>query len=241
MTGWHRRLGLGAMWLRLYHQPLGRVREVIRQGGPLAVRETERQRREMEAAAEGLPPLPVPVADIPLRLHLLTGRRFWYQTAFCLHSLVRAAGEAVRAEIYDDGTLAGEPADRLASLGGAVRLHMLPEIEERLDRALPESRFPVLRDRRNKLIIMRKITDIHAGGSGWNLFIDSDLLFFRRPDFLMQWLRSPHDMLHALDCVESYGYTRPLMESLAGAAIPPLVNTGLCGLRSDSRRGRRFP
>ena len=36
------------------------------------------------------------------------------------------------------------------------------------------------------------------------------------------------------DCVESYGYSRRLMESLAGAPIPPLMNVGICGLRSES-------
>jgi len=233
MTRWHRRLGLGSLWLRLYHQPIGRIREIVRQGGPLAVRETERQRREMEAAAATLPQLPVPAAESPLCLHLLTGRRFWYQTAFCVHSFVRSAGEAVRVELYDDGSLAGEPADKLQALGPAVRLHMQAEILERLNRHLPEARYPVLRDRRHHLVIMRKLTDIHAGTSGWKLLIDSDLLFFRRPSLLLDWMRSPSDMLHALDCVESYGYDRTLMGKLAGAPIPGLVNSGLCGLRGN--------
>ncbi len=233
MSRWHRKLGLGALWLRLYHQPMGRVREVMRQGGPLEVRETERQRREMEAAAAGLPPLPVPAENSPLCLHLLTGRRFWYQTAFCLHSFVRSAGEPVRVELYDDGSLEGEPASWLRALGPAVSLHMHADIVERLDRHLPEANFPSLRDRRLHLVIIRKLTDIHAGRSGWKLLIDSDLLFFRRPRVLLDWLREPHAMLHALDCTESYGYSRPLMESLTGAPIPPLVNSGLCGLRSD--------
>lgn len=35
------------------------------------------------------------------------------------------------------------------------------------------------------------------------------------------------------DCVESYGYSRPLMEELAGAPIPSLLNVGICGLRSE--------
>jgi hypothetical protein len=40
--------------------------------------------------------------------------------------------------------------------------------------------------------------------------------------------------LHAVDCTESYGYSRSLMERLAGAPIPPLVNVGLCGLRGET-------
>lgn len=234
MTPWHRRLGLGSLLLRFYHQPLGRFREVLRQGGPLAVREIERQRCEMETAAAFLSPLPVPAIDTPLCLHLLTGRRFWYQTAFCLHSFVRSAGEAVRVELYDDGSLAGEPADRLLALGPAITLHMQDEILAGLDRHLPEDRFPVLRERWRNYPNIRKLTDIHAGSTGWKLVIDSDLLFFRQPRMLLDWLRAPDRMLQAVDCVESYGYSRPLMERLAGAPIPALVNVGLCGLRSDT-------
>jgi hypothetical protein len=35
------------------------------------------------------------------------------------------------------------------------------------------------------------------------------------------------------DVQAAYGYSRPLMESLAGAPLPQRLNVGLCGLRSD--------
>ena len=101
-----RRLGLGPLVLALWHRPLARLRDSWRHGGPVAVRETERQRQEMEAAAAHLPPLPVR-AGPPLVVHLLTGRRFAYQTAFCLHSLARHCLQTVHAEIHDDGSLEG--------------------------------------------------------------------------------------------------------------------------------------
>jgi hypothetical protein len=228
------RLGLGALWLRLYHQPLGRARSILHQGGPLAMRETERQRAQMEAIAATLPPLPVSAGESPLYLHLLTGRRFWYQTAFCLHSFARGAGQPVRAEIYDDGSLDLECMQLLQRLGPAVRIHRQADIVPRLDRYLPMDRFPTLRKLWHSYPHIRKLTDVHVGSSGWKLVIDSDLLFFRRPGILLDWLRAPSQPLHAVDCTESYGYSRPLMEHLAGAAIPPLVNVGLCGLRSDT-------
>ena len=87
----------GQFLLKFYHTPVGRIRDSFRNGGPLAERETERQRREMEAAAASLPPLPARPGAPRVQLHLLTGRRFWYQTAFCLHSFARhsEAGVAV--------------------------------------------------------------------------------------------------------------------------------------------------
>jgi hypothetical protein len=227
-------LGLGRLALALWHRPIAKVRDSWRNGGPLAERETERQRREMEHAARDLPPLPAAAADTPLVFHLLTGRRFWYQTAFCLHSLARAAGAPVRAEIYDDGTIDGEVAGWLARLGPAVTIHPQAGIIARLDRHLPAASFPVLRERWVNYPNIRKLTDVHAGSAGWKLVIDSDLLFFRTPQFLLDWLRRPARPLHAVDCEESYGYSRPLLQRLAGAPIPPLVNVGLCGLRSES-------
>jgi hypothetical protein len=229
-----RRLNLGPLALALWHRPLGRLRDSWRNGGPLVVRGTERQRLEMAAAALGLPPLPARPGAPRVTLHLLTGRRFWYQTAFCLHSFARHADAEVHAEIYDDGTFDAELRARLAAFGPRLVFHSAPEIRARLDDLLPESRFPALRERWRNYPNLRKLIDPHLGSTGWKLVIDSDLLFFRRPTLLLDWCAAPDRPLHAVDCTESYGYSRPLMEKLAGAPIPPLVNVGLCGLRGES-------
>ena len=226
--------GLGRLALALWHQPLSRLRDSWRNGGPWVERETERQRQEMVAAAVDLPALPVRPGAPRVTLHLLTGQRFWYQTAFCLHSLARQSEVQIAAEIYDDGTFNEPLRAQLTRLGPTVTLHSAASIRVRLDTFLPEQRFPVLRERWLNYPNLRKLTDPHLGSPGWKLVIDSDLLFFRRPTFLFDWLAAPDRMLHAVDCEESYGYSRGLMGKLAGAPIPPLVNVGLCGLRSES-------
>ena len=228
------RLGLGRLALALWHQPVSRLRDSWRNGGPLVERETERQRQEMIKAAAGLPPLPALAGAPRVNLHLLTGRRFWYQTAFCLHSFAQQADATVQAEIYDDGSFDERLHAQLARLGSSVKFHSSASIRERLDALLPETKFPVLRERWRNYPNIRKLTDPHLGSTGWKLVIDSDLLFFRRPGFLLDWLAAPDRPLHAVDCEESYGYSRSLMERLAGAPIPRLVNVGLCGLRSES-------
>lgn len=221
----------GQFLLRFYHTPVGVVRDSWRNGGPFEVRRTERGRREMEAAANALVP-PSPTGGIPLELHLLSGRRFWYQTAFCLWSLARHAGRPLAPVIYDDGTLAGEFQAPLARLFPAARFVSRAETTARLDQHLPVARFPVLRERWLNYPNIRKLTDPHVGGSGWKLVIDSDLLFFRRPSFLIDWLDAPDRPLHAVDCETSYGYTRSLLDALAGVPVADLVNVGLCGLHS---------
>jgi hypothetical protein len=118
-------------------------------------------------------------------------------------------------------------------MGPGVRIHPFSELRADLDLNFPADRFPSLRERWLNYPNLRKLMDVHAGSAGWKLVIDSDLLFFRRPGLLLDWLAAPPGPLHAVDCVESYGYSRGLMERLAGAPIPPLVNVGLCGLKSD--------
>ncbi len=234
MKSFFRSLGAGRLALRFYHNPLGRLRDCIREGGPLQQHRTERGRREMELAASRLPPLtPADITHPPLELHLLTGRRFWYQSAFCLWSFAQQAGRRIAPVVYDDGTLAGEHRTVLAGIFPLARFVSREETHQRMEAHLPVTRFPVLRERWLNYPNIRKLTDIHAGSIGWKLVIDSDLLFFRRPSLLIKWLDQPGLPLHAVDVENSYGYSRPLLESLAGTPLADLVNVGLCGLNSS--------
>lgn len=229
-----RSLRLGRLAYLFYYRPVGHIRNSWRNGGPLAERETERHRQAMEAAAAALPALPRADRAPPLAVHLLTGRRFWYQTVFCLHSLAAAAEVDIDAHVYDDGSLDDETSARLRHLGPGVQLHLIDELRARRDRYLPTSQFPALRERWENYPNIRKLIDVHLGSTGWKLVLDSDLLFFRRPDELLDWAAAPDVLLHATDCQDSYGYTRPLLESLAGAPLSLRLNVGVCGLRSES-------
>ena len=223
----------GRLLYHAWHRPLGALSRCRHEGGPLEQWRTERGRRHMETAAWTLPALP-DCGGNPLEVHVLTGRRFWYQTAFCLWTLAHHAGRDLAPCIYDDGTLTEEFATPLLRLFPAVRIVSQCEILARLDQHLPAARFPHLRERWLRYPNIRKLTDVHAGASGWKLVIDSDLLFFRKPEFLLAWLDHPDRPLHAVDSETSYGYPRELMGRLAGHELAELVNVGLCGLRSDA-------
>ena len=228
------RFGFGKWALALWHQPIGRLGDIIAAGGPLVMRETKRGRLEMETAAANLPPLPEVQFRPCSTVHVLTGRQFWFQTAFCLHSFATRSQTALEVEIYDDGSLDVELRKQITKFAPHARLHLQPEIVERLDRYLPESTFPALRERWRNYPNIRKLIDPHLGSTGWKLVIDSDILFFRRPDYVLNWLDAPDRPLHAVDSIESYGYPRDLLEKLAGASLPQRVNVGLCGLRSEN-------
>ena len=223
----------GRFLYRAYHAPDGAVRAFLADGGPFEQRRTERGRVEMETAARTLPPLPPPDNPAPITLHLLTGRRYWYQTAFCLWSLAHAARRPLAPVLLDDGSLTPEFSEPLVRLFPLTKILTAAEIEARLDASLPRSRFPSLRQRRDAFPLLRKLTDPHAGLTGWRLLIDSDLLFFQRPDALLAWHDHPAQPLRAEDLANAYGYPLSLLSEVAGQRVPERVNTGLLGLRSD--------
>lgn len=226
-----RSAGLGKLAYHVWHRPAGALRDLIADGGPFERRRTERGRDEMEAFAARLP-TPAATDGKPVELHLLTGRRFWYQTAFCLWSFAQHAGRPLHPVIYDDGTL-GEHRDALARVFPAARFVSRDEAIAQLDAHLPDGKFPFLRERWLNYPNIRKLIDPHVGRTGWKLVIDSDLLFFRKPNFLLKWHDKPSRPLHAVDCETAYGYSRPLMNFLAGAPLAEFVNVGLTGLASE--------
>jgi hypothetical protein len=216
----------GKTLYHLWHRPINRVVDLVRAGGPWQERRTRAGEEEMRRAAVGLPPLPEPKEGNGLEVHLLTGARFWHQTAFCLASLSRC-GAAPRPVFYDDGTLDGSLATEIHRFAPFAVLESRAACEQRLHTALPAARFPRLH--------IRKLIDPHLRQpTGWKLVIDSDLLFFRRPSFLLDWAAAPDRPLHAVDCETSYGYPRALLDSLAGTPLAERVNVGLAGLRSDT-------
>ncbi len=184
----------------------------------------------MRAAARELP-IPVREGE-PLAVHFLTGSRYWEQTVFCAWSLAHTTGRPIRGVVLDDGTLTAAQFESIARVCAGATLITNREIEARLDQALPESSYPTLRQRRRLQPVIRKILDPHAGLSGWKLLLDSDLLFFRRPNLLLEWFRDPFPLC-ATDIQNAYGYPLELLEELAGRPVRERINSGILGLRSE--------
>ena len=234
MSSLPKTLGLGPLAYHLYHRPIAALGDSIRAGGPVGQWRTERGRRQMEVAALGLPSLPLPApGETALEIHVLTGRKFWYQTAFCLWTFGKQTGRPLAPVIHDDGSLTEEWRSHLRRIVPGAFFVSKEEAIARLDEFLPQARFPLLRERWQNYPHLRKLTDVHAGRVGWRLSMDSDLLFFSDPVMLVDWLDRPTRPLHATDVQNAYGYPLELLAELAGRPVPELVNTGLCGLSGE--------
>lgn len=228
-----RRLGLGRALYHLWHRPRGTLHNWRRTGVSARIA-AHRGEREMIAAAFRLPVQEIPDPHSPT-VHFLTGERFWHQTLYCAATLSYHAGRSIRLALWDDGSLLGPMNQRIeAHFPGAVTVHSRAESDERFHAAFPERSFPFLHRRRPDYPNLRKLTDIHAGNRGWHLVLDSDMLFFQRPDALLQWLATPTLPLLMSDVQDAYGHSREFLATLCGAPVPAAINVGVCGLQSES-------
>lgn len=226
-------LNLGKIIYRFYYAPKGFLKECLRIGVVnMAIDRLEKYR--MERAAYCLPAVePYYTSSQPLDIHFLSGKKFWYQTCFCAYSMVQQTRVNIRPVIYDDGTLTPQNTVEIKRIFPNAKIVFCSEIEAVLDKVLPVSKFPYLRQRRIDYPHIRKLIDVHIVSDGWKLVLDSDMLFFRTPKLLIDWLSNPQKSCYMVDKENSYGYSQALMSSLAKATLPKRLNVGICGLKSN--------
>ena len=192
------------------------------------------RRLTMERAARHLPRSGNAGQSDALPVYFMSGRDHWPMTAFCAFSLLESTNSNIIPMVMDDGTLDDAARSELRRILPRVVFLNHGTSEENVHRWLPERRFPALHAMRRELPLMRKLLDLHAGQNGWRLFLDSDIVFLEEPDWMLDWLRAPGHPVYMWDFQDSYGYTPSLLESTLGARMPPMVNSGFCGLRSES-------
>jgi hypothetical protein len=226
-------MSFGKLAYLIYYQPYNWLKKVGKKGiaGYVTV---ERHRRAMErhsAELRGTLRKNSPCFEV----YLLTGAKYWYQTAFCLYSLQKhLTGVQINAVFIDDGSftpaLIRQASEQFP--GSTVRTEQ--ETNDHLVNFLPVSKYPLLNKKRQLYPHIRKLTDVHAGRSGWKMVLDSDMLFFRPPVALESWLKRPLSPFFLRDPCYSYHYTMELMAKLAGSPVEPNLNVGVVGLASET-------
>lgn len=215
----------------LYRHPKADIKRYRRFGGFINYQKMLAGRRLMEKAALCL----ASVASHPdgLRIHFLTGRKYLYQTLFCIQSLVKVSSANFKFILVDDGSFDNELLQIINRLLPGAEIIMQAAINKNLNDTLPQHEFATLHNKREVYPHIKKLTDIHTiPGNNWKLVMDSDMLFWADPVAIIKWLENPDKALYMQDCQNSYGYSKPLMEQLSGSKIPDLINVGAIGLNS---------
>jgi hypothetical protein len=215
----------------LYRYPLSAINRYRRFGGYLNYGRVLHGSAQMKKAAAKLPPLPSKPGGAAI--YFLTGKKYLYQTLFCIQSLLKVSNAKFKFVLVDDGSFDEDFIKYMNKAVPGAEIITQPAIEENLNNHLPGHLFPVLHHKRGVYPHIKKLTDIHTlPGNNWKLVIDSDMLFWAEPVAILTWLNQPDKPLYMLDCKNSYGYSKNLMEQLSGAKIPDLLNVGVIGLDS---------
>lgn len=217
---------------QLYRYPKSYWKNIQRFGGFISYRKMMLARKQMQKASKKLPPIISYKDGFPI--YFLTGKSHLYQTLFCAYSLFKVTNEKIQFTLVDDGSFNEELIQQALQQMPNVSLVLKTEIEKNLESILPKNEHPYLHHKRKVYPHIKKLTDIHTlNPNTFKLVLDSDMLFWNEPTEIINWLKNPNGALYMLDCDESYGYDRDLMQRLCGFEIPKLMNVGAFGLNSD--------
>ncbi|MNK49706.1 hypothetical protein D3C87_685690 [compost metagenome] len=217
----------------IYRYPKSRYKTVRRFGGIFNYIQMNWKKKEMKKSYRKLKPIVSDPQGLPI--YFLTGKDYFYQTLFCIHSLLTVSIEKFELILVDDGTFDKRLIDEVHKLIINCNIITKEQIDFNLERQLPSDVYPVLHKKRKEYPHIKKLIDIHTIPlKPWKLVFDSDMLFFSKPVEIIDWLQAPRMPLYMVDSIEAYGYSRPLMEELAKSSIKKKVNVGLIGLNSKS-------
>lgn len=226
---------LGATKTQLYRKPRDEIRRMSRWGLE-GYFKTPGWAKEMERAAERLPPLPQ-VQNKPARqVWFLSGRKHWFQTAFCAWTFQRWSRLRVVPVIVDDGTFDTEVQEKFSKIFPEHILWKREDCNRRFAEEFPQEKYPMIHAVRERQVLFRKLTKAFGRADEWRFLMDSDMLFFSEPREMDQLLEQREVIFTQKDCKESYGYSQPLLERLAGGKLPKAINIGIVqynGARTD--------
>jgi hypothetical protein len=205
-----------------------------RQWGIATAAQVHYRRLTINDAARKLAPISGAREGGALGVWFMSGLDHWGMTALCAYSLFSNTRANLIPIIIDDGKLDETSRGELVRILPQAQFVDRETSENQVQRSLPERHFPTLHAMRRELPLMRKLLDLHAGQSGWRLFLDSDMLFFREPRWMLNWLCRPDRPVYMWDHENSYGYSPALLDKIFGQTMPHFVNTGFCGMQSES-------
>lgn len=216
-----------------YRYPLSWLRLINRFGGIFNYWQMINSKKLMKKLSQQLEPVISYNNGFPI--YFLTGKKYLYQTLFCISSLVKVSNEKFEFYLVDDGSFDKNLIKKIESQIAGCNIITKKEISFNIQQKIPIEKFPILNRKRNEYPHIKKLTDIHTlVGGNWKIVLDSDMLFWSNPAEMVEWLKHPKKPIHMIDCVEAYGYTREIMQTLCKSKIRSKINVGIIGLNSST-------
>jgi hypothetical protein len=168
-------------------------------------------------------------APHPVPVHLLTGANDWRLAAWMLASWFHFTEHGWNVVVHDDGTLPIDAGESLRELFHRVRVIPREQSDVEMTRVLTP--FPFCLDYRRTHPLALKIFDMaHYEEHPRYIVLDSDVLFFRRPEEILAWADDPnrHECWFNQDVQEASNVSVGEAREELDVALWPRVNSGIC-------------
>jgi hypothetical protein len=163
-----------------------------------------------------------------LTLCVLTSRNDWLMCLWSLVSFLIFSGLRVPLLIYSDGTLKSSHIKRIKSVFPNARIVDPSTTDDFVEQVLSE--FPNCRHFRRTQPCARRIIDLPVlCNSKFILMLDSDILFFKRPDELVRYLNAeyPARFVFERDIQDAYFESRENIRKTFEVDVASSVNCGI--------------
>ncbi len=189
------------------------------------------RRRHFQRQILGTPPVRTAAVG-PVEVRVLTWRRDWINMIWALKSFYHYAGVDYPLHIHDGGLSPGQN-EKLQEHFPNARLIGRAEADERIRTRL--EKLPRSLEYRLGNPSTRKLFDFFAFSTAeYVVSIDSDIVFFRRPEQLLVPPEGLAKNRYNRDSAFWYSMGVEELEAAFGVAPPPRINSGLSVVRRSS-------
>ena len=166
-------------------------------------------------------------ADASVSVHMLVSSKTWHAGLLAALSFEFFTGRRWNLFIHEDGSVDDATRHRIEKVLPGVRFVSRVETDEKVEKALAS--YPDCWKHRSRHNLFLKFFDIPVFAPGERfVFIDSDVLFFRKPQEILDWVdNDSEECFYNEDTKEKYCIPRQEIESALGITMWPRFNSGL--------------
>ena len=172
--------------------------------------------------------------ELPVSVHLLVSSKTWRMGLLSVFSLEYFSGQRWKIFIHEDGSVDEKAVAFILKKLPGVRFVSRKEADAATEKLLAPH--PACLRNRSRHNLFLKFFDPIAFAPGEKyLILDSDLFFYRRPDFLLKWALGKEQACHYnRDYKEVYALPREDIERLTGVRLWECFNSGLVCICRDA-------
>lgn len=175
------------------------------------------------------------------KINFLTGDKLLHQTLFCTYSLFKFLdwdeSSNFSVNYYSDGTLSTSSLQVLKLRFPQIEIIGYNETMQIVHETLPKTSFPYLNNKISTLPLFKKLIFTHLKNEGISTFLDSDMLFLKKPLSFLNWLYEESNNENSAFCIEdiqrSYGYSDLEIYKVWPTPIKHSINSGMYSIHSE--------